>query len=96
MQGCGSVSVVLPSSLLRPGTLPDQERKIHLTHLLRFLRPPLYDKRVISEKAWPWFLDELKRGNDGFNSGDETLGEKSLWFVADHEIDNLRKRGRRK
>ncbi|WP_146132418.1 glutaminase, partial [Marivita geojedonensis] len=31
----------LPSSLLRPGTLPDQERKIHLTHLFRFLRPPL-------------------------------------------------------
>ncbi|MEO0566490.1 MAG: hypothetical protein AAF066_02075 [Pseudomonadota bacterium] len=31
----------MPSSLLRPGTLPDQERKIHLTQLFRFLRPPL-------------------------------------------------------
>jgi hypothetical protein len=40
-QGCGSVSVVLPSLLLRPGTLPDQERKIHLTQLFRFLGPPL-------------------------------------------------------
>lgn len=27
--------------LLRPGTLPDQERKIHLTHLFKFIGPPL-------------------------------------------------------
>jgi len=33
--------VVLPSSLMCPGTLPDQERKIHLTHLFRFVGPPL-------------------------------------------------------
>jgi hypothetical protein len=42
MQGYGSVWVVLPCSLLRPGTLPDQERKFHLTHLFRFLGRPLY------------------------------------------------------
>ncbi|QUJ78094.1 hypothetical protein KDD17_10285 [Sulfitobacter albidus] len=41
MQGCGSVLVVLPSSLFHPGTLPDQERKIHLAQLFRFLGPPL-------------------------------------------------------
>ena len=41
MRGCGSVLVVLSSSLLRPGTLPDQKRKIHLTHLFSFPRPPL-------------------------------------------------------
>jgi len=42
MQGCGSVSVVLPSSLLRPGTLPDEERKIHLTQLFKIVGQPLY------------------------------------------------------
>ena len=42
MQGYGSVWLVLPSSLLRPGTLPDQERDNHLTQLFRFVRPPLF------------------------------------------------------
>ena len=50
MQGCGSVWVVLLSSLLRPCTLPDQERKTHLTQLFRFLGPPLRD----------WFREALQ------------------------------------